>query len=95
MTPTCKSVRERNLLGLTSDFADALRRRLDPARCSRCMALRWILADQRERAFESSKALAATRRYFFAFLLLAVLRAVFFAADLVFDFFAFFAILPS
>jgi hypothetical protein len=94
MTPTCKSVRERNLRGLTSDFADALRRRLDPARRSRRIALRSVLADQCERAFESSKALAATRRYFFAFLLLAVLRAVFFAADLV-DFFAFFAILPS
>ena len=42
-----------------------------------------------------SKTLAPTRRYFFAFLRrFAVLRAVFFAADFVFDF-AFFAILPS
>jgi hypothetical protein len=55
------------------------------------------LADQREGAFEDSKALASTRRYaffFFAPFRLAVLRAVFFAADFVFDF-AFFAILPS
>jgi hypothetical protein len=42
-----------------------------------------------------SKWLAPTRRYFFAFFRrFAVLRAVFFAADFVFDF-DFFAILPS
>jgi hypothetical protein len=45
--------------------------------------------------FAYSKTLRATRRYFFAFLRrFAVLRAVFFAADFVFDF-DFFAILPS
>jgi hypothetical protein len=59
-----------------------------------CASLR--LADQRERAFETTKALASTRDVYFFFLVLrlAVLRAVFFAADFVFDF-AFFAILPS
>ena len=35
MTPTCKSARVRNLRRLNLDFADALRRRLEPARCPR------------------------------------------------------------
>src|SRR5262245_32534866 len=52
------------------------------------------LADYANR-LRLAKRLAPTRRYFFAFLRrFAVLRAVFFAADFVFDF-AFFAILPS
>jgi len=52
------------------------------------------LADYANR-LRLAKRLAPTRRYFFAFLRrFAVLRAVFFAADFVFDF-DFFAILPS
>ncbi len=35
MTPTGKSVRVRSLRRLNLDFADALRRRLEPARCPR------------------------------------------------------------
>jgi hypothetical protein len=61
------------------------------------VALRSTRADQCERTFEDSKAPASTRRYAFFFrapFRLAVLRAVFFAADFVFDF-DFFAILPS
>jgi hypothetical protein len=63
---------------------------------SRSLARPLRRADQREGAFESSKAPASTRPYFdfFFVLRLAVLRAVFFAADFVFDF-AFFAIMPS
>jgi len=78
------------------DFADALRRRLEPARRSRLHCA--PLATSPTCASQPSvarKAPASTRRYFFfAFRRFAVLRAVFFAADFVFDF-AFFAILPS
>ena len=76
------------------DFADALLRRPEPARQKRRIAPLRDLADCANR-LRLSKRLAPTRRYFFAFLRrFAVLRAVFFAADFVFDF-AFFAILPS
>jgi hypothetical protein len=53
------------------------------------------LADCAMRSSRIRRRFAPTRRYFFAFLRrFAVLRAVFFAADFVFDF-DFFAILPS
>lgn len=100
MRPTSKSAQERNLQRAILDFADALRRRLEPARCwrSRRRSLH-KLADRCDAAFDCSKTIASTRRksyfaFFFAPFLFAVLRAVFFAADFVFDF-AFFAILPS
>lgn len=99
MTPTCKSVRERNLQRLNPDFADALRRRPVPARCPRS---RWLplrnLADLMQRSPRMFRRRSRRRGAYFAFFLevflLAVLRADFFAADFVFDF-AFFAILPS
>jgi hypothetical protein len=98
--PTCKSAQERNLQRAILDFADALRRRLEPARCwrSRKRSLH-KLADRCDAALDCSKTFASTQRptyafFFFAPFRLAVLRAVFLAADFVFDF-AFFAILPS
>jgi len=61
-----------------------------------CIALRFAISPTcASQPSVARKALASTRRYFFfAFRRFAVLRAVFFAADFVFDF-AFFAILPS
>ena len=63
----------------------------------RCITLRLRPRRLCDGAFSCAKTLAPTRRYF-AFLRppfrFAVLRAVFFAADFVFDF-DFFAILPS
>jgi hypothetical protein len=58
-----------------------------------------MLAVRRDAALDCSKTIASTQRksyafFFFAVFRFAVLRAVFFAADFVFDF-AFFAILPS
>jgi len=82
------------------DFADALSRRLEPARCPlQPCGIRFATSPNRcDAVLDVSKTLASTRRGYFAFrfavLRFAVLRAVFFAADFVFDF-AFFAILPS
>ena len=61
--PTCKSAQERNLQRAILHFADALRRRLEPARCwrSRMRSLH-MLADRCDAALDYSKTIASTQR---------------------------------